>query len=491
MSARIARAACVMSLCAACWSAPSLAQESDEPRLPKGGVAPPAELLAGLPAEAVDLYRPILRTENAEVAYLVALSEFERGMADCWPEKGRSSRRQLLKEREKRLDAVFDPADLKGLPIDPQARDAVLPEYRAGWEGLIRAQQRARCRFAIAIDPGAAIPHVYAARRVERVARLLATADLEKGDLDAALGRLSVVLRLSRDLRPGGTALCQVASVAIDASARDHIALPILRSTALRPEHCNRLIALWRTQERDALDPFRALLFPEALVAKAMIAQLGSNPRTRDSIVSMLQSDAPGKLAEAFDELTGSHRKTDSAPANRRAGNRLAAMTDADFVAAQKRIDGYFGRWWRLAPTSFEARVKAAPEIAREALGDDPFLGQLIPGAKFFIGMAETATRESFTLGAMQSLAAVRRWTLERGGPPPDLAAATTAAGFPDTPRDPFTDAPLKLAFTAGSPLIYSIGPDHKDDGGKIDTRFDARRDGDWLIRLSAESPGQ
>jgi hypothetical protein len=270
-SARIGRAACVASLCGAYWLAPSLAQESDEPRLPRGGVAPAAELLGGLPAEAAELYRPIARTENAEVAYLVALSEFEPGMADCWPEEGRAARRWLLGERAKRLNAVLDPADLEGLPIDARARDAVLPEFRVGWEGLIRAQQRARCRFAIASDPAAPIPHVYAARRVERVAWLLATANLEKGDLDAALGRLSVVLRLSRDLRPGGTMVCQVASVAIDASARDHIVLPILRSPALRPEHCNRLIALWQTQESDGLEPFRALLFSEALVAKAMM----------------------------------------------------------------------------------------------------------------------------------------------------------------------------------------------------------------------------
>ncbi|MGO9154872.1 hypothetical protein [Mycobacterium sp.] len=55
MSTRIVLAACVVSLCTACWPAPSLAQESGEPRLPKGGVAPPAELLASLPAEAAEL----------------------------------------------------------------------------------------------------------------------------------------------------------------------------------------------------------------------------------------------------------------------------------------------------------------------------------------------------------------------------------------------------------------------------------------------------
>ena len=96
----------------------------------------PAELVAGLPAEAADLYRPILRTENAEIAYLVALSEFDPGMADCWPEKGRSSRRQRLVERAKRLDAVLEPADLKGLSIDPQARTRCYPNTALGGKDL-------------------------------------------------------------------------------------------------------------------------------------------------------------------------------------------------------------------------------------------------------------------------------------------------------------------------------------------------------------------
>ena len=133
----------------------------------------------------------------------------------------------------------------------------------------------------------------------------------------------------------------------------------------------------------------------------------------------------------------------------------------------------------------------APHRLSFASLRDDPLLGRLIPDAKVFLGIAATAARESFTLSAMQSLAAVRRWTLERGGPPSDLAAATTAAGFPDTPRDPFAAAPLKLTFTAGSPLIYSIGPDHRDDGGKVDARLDSRRAGDWLIRLSAKPPGR
>lgn len=491
MGDNIARIARFVILCAALRPSVSIAQQTEWPRLPNGGAAPPASLLAGLPAEAAALYRRIPEAENAETPYLIALSEFERSMADCWPEERRSERGRHLVEREKRLDALFDAAGREIRPIERRARDAVLAEYRTGWDGLINAQRRERCRFAIAVDAGAAVPHAYAARRAARVAGLLAMADLEKCDIDAALGRLSVVLRLSRDVRPGGNTVCQIMSVAIDASARDHIALPILRSPALGPEHCDRLIALWRAHEREGLDPFRALIFPEALTVKATIAKLRSNPRTRDSIVAMFRNDAPGRFAEALDELTGAQRRDDTATSNRRAGDRLASMTDADFASAETQINRYFERWWEFGPRSFAARVDAAPGIFRETVGDDPLLGQLVPGATLFVAIAHSSARESFTVGAVQSLAAVRRWALANGSPPRDLGTATAAAGLPSAPRDPCADAALKLAFRAGSPLIYSIGPTSKNNGADVDGLIASRHHGDWVIWLSPKAPGR
>lgn len=491
MSERIARAACMWILCIAVWPAPALAQQTERPILPKGGVAPPAELLEGLPAEATVLYRPIPEAENAEVAYLTALSEFQGGMADCWPEDGRFARKLALKEREDQLNAVLDPADRERRPIDPQVRDAVLLEYRAGWDGILRAQGRTRCRFAIGIDLAASTPHVFAARQAAKVARLQTMVDLESGDLEAALGRLSIVLRLSRDLRPGGNAVCQIGSIAINASARDHISLPILRSPALRPEHCDRLIALWQSHEREGLDPFRAPIFPEAVVAKAWLAQLRSDAKVRAEIATMLRSDFPGEFARVFADLTDSPREEDTKVASQRAGDRLAGMTDTDFVSARTKLDEYFGRWWRFAPKGYAARIKAAPEIAREALGGDPFLGHFLSNGRPFAGLAESAARESFTIGAIQSLAAVRRWALTRGGPPPDLATATKDAGLPAPPQDPFSTAPLKLTFRDGSPLIHSVGPNAKYEGEKGENKLDSRRHGDWLIRLTPEPKGR
>src|SRR5205809_882712 len=114
MYAGNARVVLVMSLFAACWSRASLAQEPDAPRLPKGGVAPPAKLLEGLPTDAAEVYRPVSGVEDAEAAYLVALSEFDPDMADCWPEEGRRERKQVLRDRLKRHNAVLAPADFQG-----------------------------------------------------------------------------------------------------------------------------------------------------------------------------------------------------------------------------------------------------------------------------------------------------------------------------------------------------------------------------------------
>jgi hypothetical protein len=38
---------------------------------------------------------------------------------------------------------------------------------------------------------------------------------------------------------------------------------------------------------------------------------------------------------------------------------------------------------------------------------------------------------------------------------------------------DPFTDEPLHVKKTPRGWLVYSVGPDFKDDGGKLDGRSD------------------
>jgi hypothetical protein len=60
----------------------------------------------------------------------------------------------------------------------------------------------------------------------------------------------------------------------------------------------------------------------------------------------------------------------------------------------------------------------------------------------------------------------VRRWQFDHSQPPPDLPTLTRSAGMETVPADPYTDQPLRMSTMMGWPVIYSIGPDGKDDRG-------------------------
>jgi len=56
-------------------------------------------------------------------------------------------------------------------------------------------------------------------------------------------------------------------------------------------------------------------------------------------------------------------------------------------------------------------------------------------------------------------------------------------------PIDPYSGKPLRMAIVDGEPVIYSIGKDGRDDGGRIDSRGD-RSPGDQVFRLPPVTQG-
>lgn len=61
---------------------------------------------------------------------------------------------------------------------------------------------------------------------------------------------------------------------------------------------------------------------------------------------------------------------------------------------------------------------------------------------------------------------ALRAYKLDHGSYPPALAALVPAY-LPSIPNDPFTAGPLRYRTTANDYVLYSVGPDGIDDGGK------------------------
>jgi hypothetical protein len=112
--------------------------------------------------------------------------------------------------------------------------------------------------------------------------------------------------------------------------------------------------------------------------------------------------------------------------------------------------------------------------------------------AVFLVGSAQEAfmiaiLRAEATLRGTQCLVALRRWQLEHEELPKDIDTLVKAAGMPGVPIGPFSDQPLRMAVIEGKPVIYSVGPDGKDDKALLEWEY-GRQPGDIIFRLEPPS---
>lgn len=97
--------------------------------------------------------------------------------------------------------------------------------------------------------------------------------------------------------------------------------------------------------------------------------------------------------------------------------------------------------------------------------------------------LAQLDARIKVQIRAAECLIAVWLWNHRTHNPVSDLATVTKAAGLPRVPLDEYSGEPLRMAYVDGEPVVYSVGKDGRDDGGRIDSDFD-RKPGDHLYRL-------
>ena len=99
--------------------------------------------------------------------------------------------------------------------------------------------------------------------------------------------------------------------------------------------------------------------------------------------------------------------------------------------------------------------------------------------------LAQTDARIKVQVRAAECLIAIWLWNHRTHNPASDLATVTKAAGLPRVPLDEYSGQPLRMALIAGETVVYSVGKDGRDDGGRIDSDFD-RKPGDHVYRLPA-----
>ena len=141
--------------------------------------------------------------------------------------------------------------------VDFAAVEAWLDEYDVGFRKLVAAQQRPKCVFQPGRRFDSHLVHAAAARDVARLVEWRIRRDLERGNLDGPINDLETVLRLSRDLRPGGDTLCQLVSFTLeDLYCCMYLTPAILNAPTIDTRHCDRLLALLIEHEAQAIDIF-------------------------------------------------------------------------------------------------------------------------------------------------------------------------------------------------------------------------------------------
>ena len=85
---------------------------------------------------------------------------------------------------------------------------------------------------------------------------------------------------------------------------------------------------------------------------------------------------------------------------------------------------------------------------------------------------------------AVPHLAAHAYWQNE--GKPPAILDALVPDYLAEVPTDPFSGKPLQSSARDGEFVVYSVGPDGVDDGGKdIGVPFEQGAKGDIAVRLA------
>jgi len=108
------------------------------------------------------------------------------------------------------------------------------------------------------------------------------------------------------------------------------------------------------------------------------------------------------------------------------------------------------------------------PYIERKPLPEskDPFVAMITP--VFHKAQEKQAWHQAYNRLLLTALT-LRAYRLEHKDYPPNLQALLTAGYLPALPDDPFAHSgTFRYRLDGGKYLLYSIGPDGKDDGGRL-----------------------
>ncbi len=421
----------------AAWASSALAHELlarwEESRLAQRVAAIRA---SGAPISAAELGQPkVPDAENAALVYQKAFAALS-----------------LSKEDEEFLSTVDSG---KASLADPAIRERVrgILEANRHAVGLIeQASRMPRCQFPVDWQAGyqATFPHLAKLRRSVRLTVAHAVLLASEGRGDAALAACGTAFRIADSLASERSLISQLVRYAIIAIAQKGLEV-ILNESQPSAEACRRLASELATV--DLVPGLVAALQGERAIGLTLFEQLRTSPDPLAVVRLLSSADSAGKAAIKARKATPPH----SPPL--RLWLALDALTYLD--AMDRAI--------QLAPLPYPEALSARP------LPDDfvptspwrpwPPRPVTVVIAPYFAGTARPPAKGAAPLALARTALELQAYRAEEGRYPQSLAHFGSATSHP-LPPDPFSGKSLLYHPQGQGFLLYSVGPNLKDDGG-------------------------
>ena len=388
----------------------------------------------GLPVTLGELdawYPPVPEEDNAGPLFLQALGSF----------KSDAERRKLL--------PVVGGNPVQVSPGEPYPDEivALMEEAIGANEEVFRLVRAAAampgCRYPVDCTQGSPVrlDHLARLRELGRFLCLRAHLEAERGQGDEAAATVSDILRVSRSLDAEPIFRSQLVRILIVGIAESGLAR-VLSRTQIGAESCARLAEelgpcvspeTWRR----ALSGERCLMLPGFSEVQPL----------RNPGASVMENLVPGGYVMSRRVLLGIGLGDLDMLYYLRINDRIMEAVNTPYPACL-RID--YDAWWEELPQVLAWRTLN-------------YLGGLS-------GVPRARGRHIAEIRCARTALAIERHRIGHGVLPPDLATLVPEY-MQQVPIDPMDGNPLRYRRLERGYVVYSIGRDFKDDGGKIVVR--------------------
>lgn len=331
----------------------------------------------------------------------------------------------------------------KGLEKLLKVNEPAFEEFRKG-------VTKEKCQFIeeeITFDT--LVPHLAKGRNFSRLVILEARLCERNGDLEKAIGNCLDAIKLGHDLGKDRILLSKLVDVAIFYIAEDAL-LSLVRNDKLTPQLAKNTLKSLLQLDGKAVSAKEALLGEMATATPGLTKFLGETLSDIDRHKELLE-----RILKEYDRLAKEYFGTIISYMVQGKYSEIIPFAESfcDEIRNEMRV-------FQQAQTIVQA-ILFGSDIRPKAIANILALMLLPAIARFPNDVARADARSR----AIATVLAVRLFKMEKGRYPQSLDELVPEY-LENVPLDPFDLKPLRYRKRQGKWIVYSIGPDGKDDGG-------------------------